>query len=74
MASAAIPLDQILSLDVDERLRIVELIWNSLTARPESVPLTDAQRAVLDERLADHAANPDDVITWDELKSSLRLR
>jgi putative addiction module component (TIGR02574 family) len=66
--------EAILKLDVDERLRIVELIWDSVAARPEQVPLTDAQRAVIDERLADHAANPDDVIAWDDPRPQLRYR
>jgi putative addiction module component (TIGR02574 family) len=66
--------EDILKLGVDERLRIVELIWESLVTQPEQVSVTDAQRAVLDERLADHEANPHDVISWDDLKDQLRFR
>jgi Putative addiction module component len=35
---------------------------------------TDAHRAELDRRLVDHAANPDDVVPWDEVKDSALTR
>ena len=51
---------EILKLPVEERLRLVELIWESLAANPSAVPLGDAHRAAIDERLAEHERNPDD--------------
>ena len=44
---------EILKLSPEERLRLVEIIWESLAADPSSVPLGDAHRAVIDERLAE---------------------
>jgi putative addiction module component (TIGR02574 family) len=35
------------------------------------VPLTPAQRTELDRRLVDHEAHPDDVVSWEEAKSSV---
>ena len=35
-------------------------------------PLTEALRAVLDERLDAYLANPDDTLTWPELKARLQ--
>lgn len=58
---------EILKLPVEDRLRIVELIWESLAADPSALPLSDAHRALLDERLAEHARNPDDVSTLAEI-------
>ena len=42
----------------------------------ERVPpkLTDAQRAELERRLADHKANPDDVVSWKEIKARALAR
>ena len=45
---------EILKLPVEERLRLAELIWESLVADPSGVPLGEAHRAVIDERLAEH--------------------
>ena len=44
---------KILNLPVEERLQLIETIWDSITADPSSVPLTDAQREELDRRLDD---------------------
>jgi putative addiction module component (TIGR02574 family) len=65
MSSADI--DEILKLPIEERLRLVELIWESIAATPSAVPLGDAHRAVIDERLAEHARDPDDVVTRNEV-------
>ena len=58
---------EILRLPAEERLRLVEIIWASLVTDPSSVPLGDAHRAVIDERLAEHERNPDDVVSRDEV-------
>ena len=39
------------SLSVDERLTLIDELWNSLRSNPDAVPLTDAQRSELDRRL-----------------------
>ena len=69
-----VDLDEVLRLPVAERLRLVEAIWESITTEPAGMPLTDAQRAELDRRLAEHEANPDDVVSWEEVKASITER
>jgi putative addiction module component (TIGR02574 family) len=54
---------EILKLPVEERLRLVELIWASIAAEPSAVLLSDAERAIIDECLEEHERSPDDVIT-----------
>jgi len=63
---------EILRLPAEERLRLVEIIWASLATDPSSVPLGDAHRAVIDERLAEHERNPDDVVSRDEVLAEAR--
>ena len=55
-------------------LALVEDIWDSIAADSAALPLTDAQRAELDRRLADHETNPDDVVPWEELRGSITER
>jgi len=43
----------IATLSQEERLRLLEQLWDSLSATPEAIPLTDAQREELDRRLDD---------------------
>ena len=58
-------------LSVAERLVLVEELWDSIA---EATPVTDTQRAELDRRLADHEANPGDVVSLEEVHSSITAR
>jgi len=53
---------------------LVEDIWDSIAAESAALPLTDAQRAELDRRLAEHETNPHDVVPWEEVRDSITER
>jgi putative addiction module component (TIGR02574 family) len=61
-------------LNADERLALVEEIWDSLVATPETVPVTDAQKADLQRRLDAHRDNPKAGSPWEEVKARLQGR
>jgi putative addiction module component (TIGR02574 family) len=65
-------LAEILNLPAGERLHLLELLWESLAAEPSAVPIGEAHRAVIDERLAEHARNPNEVVTRDEVLAEAR--
>lgn len=60
------------SLSKDERLALLEDIWDSLS--PEDVPVTDAQRAELDCRLDELEGDSDLGIPWGEVLRQVRDR
>ena len=61
-------------LGVEQRLALIEEIWESIDAEESaSVQLSDAQRAELRARLAEDDADPDDVLTLEEVEASLPL-
>jgi len=62
------------SLTVEERLDLLEQIWESLAARPELLPFTDAQRAELDRRLDDMDREGPVGLSWDETLAQVRRR
>src|SRR3989442_2444258 len=57
---------EILSLPVDERMELVEAIWDSISAVPEALPLTDWQKEELDSRLDELERDPDAGSTLEE--------
>ena len=63
---------EILKLPAEERLRLVELIWESLRTTPSTLPLGEAHRTAIDEELSDHARDPSDVLTLDQVLSGIR--
>ena len=63
---------EILKLPIEERIRLVELIWESIAANPSAVLLSDAHRAAIDESLAEHERNPGDVLTRDQVLAQAR--
>lgn len=67
-------LDQVCQLSVEEQLEFVEALWDSIGDRNAVPGPTDAQKAELDRRIADHAANPGEVVAWDEVRDSALTR
>lgn len=63
---------EIRSLSVEDRLQLLEEIWDSLTATPEAIPVPDAQRKELARRRRVHARNPSAAKSWVEVRAKLR--
>jgi putative addiction module component (TIGR02574 family) len=70
----AAQLEVILKLDVDERVRIVQAIWDSIAASNQARPPTDAERQVVESLIAEDEAAPDDVVPWAEARAMIRPR
>jgi putative addiction module component (TIGR02574 family) len=56
----------------DERLELLERLWDSLTVDPDAFPLTDAQREELDRRLDELDRDGPTGIPVEELLARLR--
>jgi len=61
-----------LELSVAERIQLVEDIWDSIAAVPESVDLPPAQRDELRRRLEAFHADPEAGSPWEEVKAEIR--
>jgi len=61
-------------MSIEDRLTLVQAIWDSIASGNDRPALSDALRAELDRRLADHLANPDDVVPWEEVKAAALAR
>ncbi|MEG4534524.1 addiction module protein [Microcoleus sp. D2_18a_D3] len=67
-------LNQIVALSVQERIRLVQAILDSIAAEQVHPDLTDFQKQEIDRRIDDYEANPDNVLTWEEVKASVKAR
>jgi putative addiction module component (TIGR02574 family) len=68
------PALNISDLTPEERLRLIEELWDSLSEEPGAVPLTNAQREELDRRLDDLERSGSVGIPWDEVLQQIRSR
>ncbi len=60
------------ALPVQERLKVVEAVWDSIDEDGSALSLSPSQRAELDRRMADHDMNPESALTWDQVLEQLR--
>jgi putative addiction module component (TIGR02574 family) len=65
-------LEEAMRLPARERLQLIDALWQTLSQ--EDIPITAEERALLDARLADFEANPEDQSPWREVKARLEDR
>jgi len=62
-------LGDLLKLPREKRFEYAMALWDSLTDedRERASQLTDGQKAELDRQIAEHDADPDSAIPWDDV-------
>ncbi len=68
----AVSIAEILTLDIPERIRLAEDIWDSIAEVPQSIRLTRDQQQELDKRLAAYRLDPSQGSPWEEVKKRIR--
>jgi putative addiction module component (TIGR02574 family) len=61
-------------LSLEERLALIQEIWDSIEEVQQAAALTPAQETELKRRLAAHRANPGNVIPWEQIKAEALAR
>jgi putative addiction module component (TIGR02574 family) len=64
-------LKEALKLSIDDKLRLIEDVWDSIYENPEDIPVSDEQKKELDLRLENYYKNPGNVIKWEVLRQEL---
>jgi putative addiction module component (TIGR02574 family) len=67
-------LAEIASLPVDDRIQLVEAIWDTIASEPGQPELTDAQKKELERRLEAQAASPGAGVPWEEVRAQALAR
>jgi len=70
----AVTLPEIKILSVDDRIRLVQAIWDSIGAESEQLELTKSQTQELSRRLVERKASPEAVVPWSEIKAQALKR
>ena len=68
---ASVGISEFLSLDVPERIRLAQAIWDSIAEVPERVEVTDSEREELDRRLEAYYRDPAAGSSWPEVKARI---
>jgi putative addiction module component (TIGR02574 family) len=61
-------------LSVDERIALVQEIWDGIAPEVERSPLTEGQRQEVDRRLEAHRANPEAAVPWEQVEAEALAR
>jgi putative addiction module component (TIGR02574 family) len=64
-------LNEIATLSIEDRILLVQAIWDGIAAEQAYPDLTVKQKQELDRRIGDFDASPDNVMTWEEIKASI---
>ena len=67
-------LAEITAWPVEQRIRLVQAVWDSIAAEQAVPSLTEDQKRELDRRIAELDANPSNVLTWEQIKARVRGR
>ncbi len=68
----SISVADILELPVQERIHLVEVIWESIAAVPEAIEVSPELKAELAARLVDFERDPEAGYSWDQVKAHLK--
>ncbi|WP_457674781.1 addiction module protein [Thiolapillus sp.] len=61
----------IAEMSIQQRIQLVEDIWDSIAEMPEAVEIPQWHRKVLDERLEAYHVNPDEGSPWKDVKKRI---
>ena len=64
---------ELLELTPAERLDLIGDLWDSIDAN-DLPPLSEEQIEEMERRLAEHRANPEAALSWEEVRAELRSR
>jgi len=64
----------VFDLSPEEKLQLVQDLWDDLAANPDDVPLPEWQKAELDRRIENFKSSSVPAAEWEEVKRRIRAR
>jgi putative addiction module component (TIGR02574 family) len=72
MSMNSISVADILELPVQERIHLVEMIWESIAAFPQALEVSPELKSELNVRMAEFERDPEAGYSWDQVKVKLK--
>ena len=60
------------SLSKDQKLQLVGELWQDIFEDDRDIPLSDAVKSALDERMEEYRRDPSQAVTWEEARQRIR--
>jgi putative addiction module component (TIGR02574 family) len=68
----SISVADILELPIQERIHLVEVIWESIAAFPQALEVSPELKSELTIRMAEFERDPEAGYSWDQVKAKLK--
>jgi len=65
---------ELLELSKDERLQLLDDVWETLERERDSEPVPEWHKRIIDERLRELEENPEEGIPVEEVMAQVRMR
>ncbi len=62
---------EISKLSPEDKLRLANELWQQVAEDPDRIPVSDEHKQLIEQRYQEYLENPDDVVTWEEVKRRL---
>ena len=72
MLMNSISVADILELPVQERIHLVEMIWESIAAFPQALEVSPELKSELNILMAEFERDPEAGYSWDQVKAKLK--
>jgi putative addiction module component (TIGR02574 family) len=69
-----VKVEEILQLSAEERISIIEMIWDSLDSEQGDDLLTQEQQAEINRRIERHERGESKIVSWEEIESRLKFK
>ena len=64
-------LEQAMGLSIEEKLQLIDALWDSMSQNAEKMPVPDWQLEELERRIESQRTNPQPGQTWEDVKREI---
>jgi putative addiction module component (TIGR02574 family) len=67
-------LAEIAALSIEDRIHVVQEIWDGIAADRSYPDLEESQKREIDRRIDESNLNPENTLTWEDIKKSIKRK